>query len=437
MIQLDECIDWINTNSFKKICLQLSDDVSKYLIELVLYLQKHTNASFFVINDTGYQNCCNDKLLANHVEAEACVHFGHACLTSSNNLPTFYVFPKNTIDVNKFCKAFYKQFQDLTMKVLLFYDVSYAHCIEDIYSRLSKDYNYLIVTKLDCISNVKFTTASPGYYNTKILGRCYHLPENTSCTSYHAIFLGPNDEVLMTLALSVSVANWSYFDNFKFCNYMSHESIRLRKRNFLIEKIKDAITFGIVIGSLSVTLTLQITAMLKSILRTVNKKTYVLSIRELTPTKLANFHEIDVFVLVSCPESSLLDTHGYFKPIVTPYEIDLAFNTARKLSLFHSIDFKELLFGGINHIVFESSQESDYSLTSGKIRSSKSINFSSQNKAVLLKDLGSVISNRIGNSFFLSRTWTGLQQNLGKTEVTSAVLGRDGIPINYNNEKSN
>jgi diphthamide biosynthesis protein 2 len=40
--------------------------------------------------------------------------------------------------------------------------------------------------------------------------------------------------------------------------------------------------------------------------------------------KLANFMEIDVFVLVACPENSLLDSKEFFKPIVTPHEMQCA-----------------------------------------------------------------------------------------------------------------
>ena len=40
--------------------------------------------------------------------------------------------------------------------------------------------------------------------------------------------------------------------------------------------------------------------------------------------KIANFLEIDIFVLVACPENSLLESQEFFKPVVTPYEMELA-----------------------------------------------------------------------------------------------------------------
>lgn len=156
---------------------------------------------------------------------------------------------------------------------------------------MEKDYKGLIVSKLDCTSNVKFTTASCDFGN-KILGRCYELPEDSPSTSYDALFLGSENNLLKALAMSIPVSAWYYFDSSDFHSYTIHDSAWRRKRNFLIEKIKDAEIFGIVIATLNVTHYLKITAMLKSILTVVGKKTYVFSIGKLSPTKLANFQEV-------------------------------------------------------------------------------------------------------------------------------------------------
>lgn len=39
-----------------------------------------------------------------------------------------------------------------------------------------------------------------------------------------------------------------------------------------------------------------------------NVQYYSIAMGKLNPAKLANFMEIDIFVLVSCPENSLIDT---------------------------------------------------------------------------------------------------------------------------------
>jgi diphthamide biosynthesis protein 2 len=50
------------------------------------------------------------------------------------------------------------------------------------------------------------------------------------------------------------------------------------------------------------------------------------------PAKLANFPEIEVFVMVADPQGLLLDSKDYLSPIITPYEAWLAF-TGQSLQL--------------------------------------------------------------------------------------------------------
>ena len=53
-----------------------------------------------------------------------------------------------------------------------------------------------------------------------------------------------------------------------------------------------------------------------------HKKSYTISVGKLNPAKLANFMEIECFVLVACPENSVIDAKvcigGKFLPIECP-----------------------------------------------------------------------------------------------------------------------
>ena len=46
---------------------------------------------------------------------------------------------------------------------------------------------------------------------------------------------------------------------------------------------------------------------LRKLLAKAQKKSYTISVGRLNPAKLANFMEIECFVLVACPENSLID----------------------------------------------------------------------------------------------------------------------------------
>jgi diphthamide biosynthesis protein 2 len=55
------------------------------------------------------------------------------------------------------------------------------------------------------------------------------------------------------------------------------------------------------------------------------KKSYTIVVGKLNPAKLANFAEVDGWVVVGCWESSLVeDDAGFYKPVITPFELDVA-----------------------------------------------------------------------------------------------------------------
>ena len=43
------------------------------------------------------------------------------------------------------------------------------------------------------------------------------------------------------------------------------------------------------------------------------------------PQKLANFPEIEAFVLVACEQAALIDGRDYLQPVITPWEAEVAF----------------------------------------------------------------------------------------------------------------
>src|SRR6266478_361522 len=52
---------------------------------------------------------------------------------------------------------------------------------------------------------------------------------------------------------------------------------------------------------------LPLIALLRQVLVNAHKKAYTISVGKLNPAKLANFAEIECFVLVACPENSIVD----------------------------------------------------------------------------------------------------------------------------------
>ena len=88
---------------------------------------------------------------------------------------------------------------------------------------------------------------------------------------------------------------------------------------------------------------LPLIAHLRATIKRAHKKSYTISVGKINPAKLANFLEVEAFVLVACPENSLLDAKEFLRPIVTPYELEVALQPAQTWTGRYVLDFEQLL----------------------------------------------------------------------------------------------
>lgn len=81
---------------------------------------------------------------------------------------------------------------------------------------------------------------------------------------------------------------------------------RLRaRRRYLVERARDAHIVGLLAGTLGVAQHREALAHLRNLTQAAGKRSYVLALGRPTPAKLANFPEVDVFVLLACPLGAL------------------------------------------------------------------------------------------------------------------------------------
>lgn len=113
----------------------------------------------------------------------------------------------------------------------------------------------------------------------------------------------------------------------------------------MVEKAKDASIVGILVGTLGVKDYLKTVNSLKDTIKKAGKKSYTFVVGKLNVPKLANFAEVDVYVVVACAENSLVDSSEFYKPVVTPYEMELACNPEREWTGQCVLEFRELLPG--------------------------------------------------------------------------------------------
>ncbi|KAM4022934.1 2-(3-amino-3-carboxypropyl)histidine synthase subunit 2 isoform 1-T2 [Anomaloglossus baeobatrachus] len=439
---IQKTIEFIKEKAAKKVALQFPDDLLSCSVTIARKLEDATGAKTYILGDTSYGSCCVDEVAAEHVGAEVLVHYGRACLSPCRRLPVTYVFGRRAVNVDLCAEAFQTLFPEPDAPVVVFSDVVYDHVLGELETRFAGIYPRVVFCKPSRLEE------APSSGEVCKFGRKFCPNPGLWPDGYSVFYVGGEGATLSNLLLT-----WPLCAAFSF-NPTTNESRRegvhvnraLMKRFYLIEKARDAQVVGILVGTLGVSDYLSALSHLKSIIHRASKKSYMLSMGKLNPAKLANFPEVDIFVLVACPENSLLDSSDFYRPIVTPDEMEVACNPAREWGGRCITDFRELLPGGAAHVVFpeinpEDAERTDVSLITGEMRS---LRFSSavaepsdkagstslvhRNSSTTVAELGPAAS------FLSSRSWQGLDKALGETPVVKALEGRRGIAIAYEDE---
>ena len=117
----------------------------------------------------------------------------------------------------------------------------------------------------------------------------------------------------------------------------------VKRRRFLIEKARESRVVGIVAGTLGVAGYLAAIAELRALIKRSGRKSYTVVAGKPNPQKLANFPEIETFVLVSCEHAALVDGRDYLQPVITPWEAQVAFTHGAHWDGEVRLDFDHLL----------------------------------------------------------------------------------------------
>ncbi|KAM9827765.1 2-(3-amino-3-carboxypropyl)histidine synthase subunit 2 [Neosynchiropus ocellatus] len=457
LYQIQETCDFITQNQFQKVALQFPDSLLQDSVAVASEVERNCKSKVFILGDTSYGSCCVDEVAAEHVGADCIVHYGSACLSPSKRLPLMYVFEKRALNLEACASAFRVLYPDTQSHVIVLYDVSYSHAIDDLVKRLSPEYPNLVSSSLFVEGDLchihgpiesKHGGGQSEQGDRQILhqfGRQMCLKQGSSISDYAMFYVGQEGATLRNFMMTWNRCCFGTFDpDTKEGRTESLNVNRaLMKRYYAIERAKDASVVGILVGTLGVENYLSIIQQLKETIHRAGKKSYMFAMGKLNVAKLANFLEIDIFVLIACPENSLLDSSEFYKPVVTPFEMDVACNKNREWSEEYVTDFRHLLPGGRSHVPvadgLEETEQTDVSLITGALRSnhlqdSEHAGSPFISSVVLRNQTMTLANTNTAAAFLANRSWHGLEQKLGETPVEKAVQGRRGIAIAYEEE---
>ncbi|NWW42751.1 DPH2 synthase, partial [Pedionomus torquatus] len=425
-----------------KVALQFPDELLADAAAVAARIEVATGAEMYVLGDTTYGSCCVDEVAAEHVGAEAVLHYGPACLSPCRKLPVLHIFGQQPLDIGRCTEAFRELYPDRQSRVVVLSDVIYAHAMGELEQQLCLEYPNIVFSRVVCGDSPGPTP--PG--EVRQFGCQFPVEALGELQDCAMFYVGAEGLALTSFMLTWNRCLFSSFNPATGCGRRETLNINraLMRRLYLVERARDARVVGILVGTLGVAGYLTVLQHLRELLRRAGKRSYTLAMGKPNPAKLANFLEVDIFVLVACAQNTLLDSSEFYRPIVTPYELELACNPARQWTGNYFTDFRDLLPGACAHVdlplaVPAAEAVPDVSLITGEMRAAHLCDpLAPQmppSTALACRDQTRALTEiSPAASFLESRSWQGLEQQLGQTPVSKAVQGRRGIAIAYEDE---
>ena len=350
--EIDHTIREIRKARFRRIALQFPDDMlpnAPRVVELMTQQSRQANsikqpdsiaptsiesldphdngceARYFVLGDTSYGACCVDEIAAEHIDADAVVHFGRACLSPTARLPSIYTFTRQPLsNVSSIFESVKQSFPNRQQNVILMADAPYQHALPVIETRLEAE-GYTSVF----VAAIQRDPESP-LPNRSVPDEVKSNPSRLK--EWHVFHLAqPVEALLLTLSSrvgSICVCPVDASGNTNLAETSVHSAARLLSRRYaLITAVSTASIIGILINTLSVKNYLHIVDHVKKSILDAGKKSYTFVVGKVNTAKVSNFSEIDAWVVIGCWESSLITSKDFYKPMITPYELELALQT--------------------------------------------------------------------------------------------------------------
>lgn len=274
---------------------------------------------------------------------------------------------------------------------------------------------------------------------------CWSIKNNQNTDNCICIYIGLDNQSFFNISTAIKSRKWFLFDITvsTLAETQAMDTKFIMKRSHYVEKCKDAQTIGIVVGTLTTKGYLDAIKHIQELASQRGVRTYLFSVGKINPAKLANFSDIDCFVLVGCPENNLYTSRDFYKPLVSVFEAELALNPAWHFEApeTYSTDFREILPEGklyrSSHVSKANSAEMDVSLVTGKVRGFHVDEAASNDDTCMT--LQEKSRNEIAEMSSLTklneRSFRGLEPNFGKDEPSRIEQGRKGLAIRYDLEK--
>ena len=345
--QLEELVERIKSNDNRLVALQVPEGLKIQALEMMDAIEGDSGAKVILAADPCYGACdlVHDKMKMMGVELVA--HMGHSQMNIDSGMPTHFIpvtydgdpelagclpilerhreLARTRMEASSEGRQLSEEegrerFLDAVGRVAplggtklgLVGSIQHLHLLEDYKSRLEKLGFEVEIP----VGGARLTF--PG----QVLG-CNYSGDEPEIGHY--LFLGSGDFHPIGLVLHTGKPLAMLDPYTGDSTEMSFERIEriLRQRFGLIMAVGDAVSFGILIGEKPGQMRRNLAIRMKKLLEKHHKKGYLLALDHVGPD-LIDFYPVDAFVNTACPRIAIDDSTRYSKPLITPYELEVA-----------------------------------------------------------------------------------------------------------------
>ncbi|KZP23593.1 diphthamide biosynthesis protein [Athelia psychrophila] len=460
-------------NDYKRTALQFPDELLHDSVPIYRALKAEIgDRELYILADTTYGSCCVDDVAAQHVDADAIVHYGHACLSAHPSVPVIYIFGHRPLDIAHCVAACAPLFAPSSVEanamaprsLRLRYEVGYAYAADELVAGLRSALEphgvtiYHTPVPLKTIPHPPMAAAdlspSPGE----------NPGDDIEGSTEPILWIGPDSLALTNLLLTSFTSPLpvhTYNPDTRTAQPESPHtptSRLLKKRYAALSRARSCDVFGILISSPSPA-QLPLIRHIRARIRACRKKSYTVSVGKVNPAKLGNFAEVECWVLVACGENSLVDGKEFMRPVITPFELELALSPTPEWTGRYVLDLGTVLKEGQAKANNATEKEKDgdagggsesdderpvFSPITGTYRQRKLFSPSGPSAShvdpgstdVILRNQDNAVST-IGSAaadFLAGRTYQGLERRAGMDPPSLLEQGRSGIARGYKDD---
>jgi len=436
-----------------EVCWQMQEGLQS------VWSQGSQEALVFVLGDTTHGSCCVDMVAAQHLQADWIVHYGRACLSQiATEIPVSYVFGRGGIPLD-LTDCVEKSLSTISVQkhsnIILLCDIPYLYAVDQLEILFRQEAQLTDMALNLLVAKPPRFLDSNNVNAATLLGGLQISLGDLQLKDFIILYVGCQDTLveqrhLTNILLRCSGqgdmtprALWVYNPSNRQLTIDATDpcSRTIQQRFYCVQKAKTALVFGIVISNQSQQ---HVIRNLQHLIESRNRSSYTFAVGKINPAKLANFGDvIDCFILVACPEHSLLSNpKDYPIPIITPLECLMALGV-REWDGCYSLDTNDFLSHGDPS--YEPTDNSDddapfFDVTTGeyvampRAKAKRTTHSSAdENAEALVVSCGQQLieAQSAAVQIWKNREYQGLQSKIGETAVHAAKPGMHGIASDF------